>query len=96
VAFITFYIYNTWQINKSSFDIPYPTFVPHLQWIQSSENIHVCNVGTIWKNYFPCSSSQRSIFRRSTSATPEVNAHEDWTIGWSAKGPYSQPLAIWP
>lgn len=22
------------------------------------------------------------------------NAHEDWTIGWSAKGPYSQPLAM--
>jgi hypothetical protein len=24
-----------------------------------------------------------------------AHAHEDWTIGWSVKGPYNQPLAIW-
>ena len=35
--------------NRAFGIISYSASVPRLQWIQSNENIHVCNVGTIWK-----------------------------------------------
>ena len=71
-----------------------PLYHPTANEYNQTEMYMYANIETVWKNYFP-----RSIFFPvryfDETLQQEWRDHEDWMIGWSAKGPYNQPLAIW-
>jgi hypothetical protein len=79
--------------DKPNFFSPYPPLcTPHINefnqmWYTCMQHWN-CMEGLLSRLHF-------SVHYLIHSTTKSACAHEDWTIGWSANGPYNQPLAIW-
>lgn len=74
--------------------LSYPTFVPptamnSIKWrCTCTQTLELYGRTTFPAPFLRCATLIRS-------TTGVLCAHDDWMIGWSVKGPYSQPLAIW-